>query len=100
MAVDSIDFNNSIPTLEQSLNSFEVLIISLNKFAEIHNLEPGKYSIVTSNPVIGSEQEKLMNNIKNKKDVFNIVTEDSIGIITEKFQTNQYKKFSSLLLEV
>ena len=101
LAVDSIDFNNSIPTLAQSLNSFEVLIISLNKFAEIHNLEHGKYSIVTSTPVIGSEQEKLMNNIfKNKKDVFNIVPEDSIEIITEKFHTNQYKKFSSFLLEV
>ena len=101
LAVDSIDFNNSVPTLAQSLNSFEVLIISLNKFAEIHKLEQGKYSIVTSTPPIGSEQEKLMNNIfKNKKDVFDIIPEDSIERITEKFHTNQYKKFSSFLLQV
>jgi len=101
LAVDSIDFNNSVPTLAQSLNSFEILIISLNKFAEKNKFKKSKYSIITSTPAIGSEQEKLMNNIfKNKKDVFDIVPEDSINVITEKLLTNPYQKFSLVLSEV
>ena len=101
LAVDCIDFNNTVPTLAQSLNSFEILIISLNKFAEKNKFEKSKYSIITSTPAMGSEQEKLMNNIfKNKKDVFDIVPEDSMNVITEKLLTNHYQKFSSVLSEV
>jgi hypothetical protein len=100
LAANAIDFSNSIQTLAQSLNSFEILIISLNKFAEKYHFEKSQYSIVTSMPAIGSEQEKLMNNIyKNKKEVFDIVPEDSIGIITEKLRSSHYHKFSTVLLE-
>ena len=51
-------------------------------------------------PAIGSDQEKLFNNIyKNKKDVFEIVPEDSIEKLTTLIQQKNYRKFSSVLME-
>jgi len=100
LAANTIDFSNSVSTIAQSLNSFEVLLISLNKYAEKRSFDMSKYSIVTSIPSIGSEQEKLFNNIwKNKKDVFDIVPEDSIEKLTTLIQQNHYQKFSSVLME-
>jgi len=100
LAANTIDFNNGVQSIAQSLNAFEVLLISLNKFASKHNYEKSKYSIVTSLPAFGSEQEKLFNNIyKNKKDVFKIIPEDSIEELTTQIQKNNYKKFSSVFID-
>ena len=100
LAANSIDFSNNVSTIAQTLNSFEVLLISLNKYADIRSFDKSKYSIVTSMPAIGSDQEKLFNNIyKNKKDVFDIVPEDSIEKLTTLIHQNHYRKFSSVLME-
>lgn len=99
LAANTIDFNNGVQSIAQSLNAFEVLLISLNNFASKHNYEKSKYSIVTSLPAFGSEQEKLYNNIyKYKKDVFKIIPEDSIEELTTQIQKNNYKKFSSVFM--
>jgi len=100
LAANTIDFSNSVTTIAQSLNSFEVLLISLNKFADKHDFQKSKYSIITSTPSVGSEQAKLFNNIfVNKKDVFDIVPEDSIEKLTSLILQNHYQKFSSVLNE-
>lgn len=100
-AVEAIDFNNGIPALSKSLNAFEVLINSLNQFAKDHQFKGHpKYNIISSTPQPGSEQEKVLNNIfKYKKDLFSIVPEESIEVITNKIKKGNYKKFSSLLAD-
>lgn len=96
LVAEAIDFNNSIPALTNSLNAFEVLISSLNQFSKQHKLKTANYNIVNSIPAVGSEQEKLLNNIfKNKKELYNVVPEDSIAEITDKIKSGKnYKKFS------
>ena len=101
-AVEAIDFNNGIPALSKSLNAFEVLINSLNQFSKDHKFKAHPtYNIINSNPKAGSEQEKLLNNIfKYKKNLFSIVPEDSIEVITNKIKKGNYKKFSLLLSDL
>lgn len=94
-AVEAIDFNNGIPALTNSLNAFDVLVNSLNQYTKKNNLKAGHYHILNSVPVSGSEQEKLLNNIfKNKKDLYEVVSEDSIEKITNEIKSGTYKKFS------
>jgi hypothetical protein len=95
-AAKAIDFNNGMQTLVNSLNAFDVLINSLNQFSKKNNLKSGTYNILNSKPEIGSEQEKLMNNIfKNKKDIYTLVPEDSIQEITSMIKAGPYQKFST-----
>ena len=97
-AVEAIDFNHGMPALTNSLNAFEVLIGSLNQFSKLHKFKAGKYSILNSIPKSGSEQEKLLNHIfKVKKDLYEVISEDSVETITNKIKTGNYQKFSSLL---
>lgn len=96
LAAEAIDFNNGIPSLNNSLCAFEVLINSLNQFSTQHKLKPATYHILNSVPASGSEQEKLLNNIfKNKNELYKVVPEGSMEEITNKIKAGNYKKFST-----
>lgn len=97
IAAEAIDFNISMLSLTNSLNSFEVLINSLNQFSETNHFPKGTYYILNSIPQSGSEQEKLLNKIYQDKSQLKLISEDSIEEITDKINTGNYTKFSSLL---
>lgn len=95
IAADAIDFNNGMFALSNSLNAFEVLINSLNQFSQKNKLKKGSYHILNSVPPAGSDQEKMLNSIfKYKKDLYKVVPEDSIQLITDKIKKGNYSKFS------
>lgn len=97
IAAEAIDFNIGMPSLTNSLNSFEVLINSLNQFSEINHFPKGTYYILNSIPQSGSEQEKLLNKIHQNKSQLKLISEDEIDEITEKIHFGNYTKFSSIL---
>ena len=97
IAAEAIDFNNGMLSLTNSLNSFEVLINSLNQFSATSNIPKGTFYILNSTPQSGSEQEKLLNKIYQNKSLLKLISEDSIEEITDKINTGNYTKFSSLL---
>ena len=86
-----------MPSLTNSLNSFEVLINSLNQFSETNHFPKGTYYILNSIPQSGSEQEKLLNKIHQNKSQLKLISEDEIDKITEKIHFGNYTKFSSIL---
>ncbi len=97
IAAEAIDFNISMLSLTNSLNSFEVLINSLNQFSEKSNFPKGTYYILNSIPQSGSEQEKLLNKIHQEKSQLTLLPEDSIEKITDTIIAGNYTKFSSFL---
>lgn len=74
LVANALDFQHSTQTIIQTLNAFDVLIFSLDKLAANKGFEKSKYSLITSSPDIGSEQEKLFNQVyKNKKEILEII---------------------------
>jgi hypothetical protein len=98
IVADAIDFTNSIPSLTNSLNAFEVLINSLSKYSVEHCFDIGTYHILYSNPLAGSAQEKVFNSIyKNKKDLYKLVEEQSLSEITNKIINEPFQKVSTTI---
>lgn len=95
LAADTIDFTSSPSVIGNTLNAFDVLIMSLNKFSEKSNLKKGKYHLLIKEPLPGTEQEKIFNGVYNShKNIYKIASEEKVSEITNEIENKEYTKFS------
>lgn len=98
LVANALDFHHTPTAIIQALNAFDVLAFSLNKLAESKGFDKSKYTLITTLPDAGSEQEKLFNLVyKNKKGVIELLPEDSVEKLTSLVQSSDYHKFSTLI---
>jgi len=98
LAADTLDFESSPLAIGNTLNAFDVLVYSLDKFSISNNLKKGKYHLLINEPKPSSEQEKQFNNIyKNKKDTYSIDSFDKVNDIKNEIEKEDYSKFSLAL---
>lgn len=95
LAADTIDFTSSPNSIGNTLNAFDVLIMSLNIFSEKNSLKKGKYHLLIKEPLPGTEQEKIFNSIYNShKNIYEIAQEEKVSEITFEIENKEYTKFS------
>lgn len=98
LAADTIDFNASILSLGNTLNAFDVLLMSLNKFGDKNGLKKGAYHLLINEPKPGTEQEKMFNSLyKSHKGICKIEDEDKVSEIKSEIENKDYSKFSLAL---
>ena len=97
-AIQDIDFTNSLETLGNQLNQWEVLTNALNKLSINKNWSnTGEYTIVFNKPEKKSTQEKLLNKIQKQVKGFKLLEIGDVDAILEKIKKNDYKPLSTLI---
>jgi hypothetical protein len=97
-AIQDIDFTNSLETIGNQLNQWEVLANALNKLSTEKNWpENGEYNIVFNKPEKKSNQEKLLNKIYKQDKRFKLIEINEVDKLLFKIQENDYKPLSTLI---
>jgi len=97
-AVQDIDFTNSIETLGNQLNQWEVLTNALNKLSiEKQWSKSGDFTVVFNKPIKKSPQEKLLNKINSQETGFKLLEISEVDKILLKIEENDYKPLSTLI---
>lgn len=97
-AFQGVDFSLSPKSIVDNLYEFEVLINSLEKFSHQNSIKKGKYSIISIEPDLITDQHKLFDQVyKFKSDDYKLIDPSHFEIITDNIVNNNYSKFSTFL---
>lgn len=97
LAVQAIDFNNSIEVIAKHVNETELMVTYLEQFGKDHipKYKKGNYNLLFNKPAAGSAQESLLNTIKKtKKGLMKIEELAYMDEIENQLEQKDYHKFS------